>query len=292
MSTNNTPLFVVVLPTYTRSELLIRALDSIHGQNYVNWKCIVVDDGSTDDTESVAHDFMAKDDRIVYVKQDNRGVNAARNTGIDLVSATTSDCYYIFIDDDDYLAEQCLVKASACISEQPSYSWYGFNCIDSATQQSISKIKDYGRNNYITDLMFGSSWRGDVTSFIHASIIDELRFCQEVKNGEEWYFWSQLAVNYDVFIKDEAGSFKDYLPSGLTKSGFNRDKAIQVLNLKLRILSPIVGERKMIHQIVTLAKNCYQQGQKPEARALLRKAFKLKPLYLRQYSHWIKQLFY
>ncbi|OUS40878.1 hypothetical protein A9R00_03785 [Oleispira antarctica] len=292
MPKTNSPLFVVVLPTYTRSELLIRALESIHYQNYTNWKCIVVDDGSTDNTESVAQGFIAKDDRITYVKQENRGVNAARNAGINLVSATINDCYYIFIDDDDYLAEDCLIRAAACIFEQPSYSWYGFNCINSGTQQRISKIKDYGRNNYISGLMFGHSWRGDITSFIHASIIDGLRFCQEVKNGEEWYFWSQLAVNHDVFIKDEAGSFKDYLPSGLTKSGFNRDKAIQILKLKLRILSPIVGEKKMIHQIVTLAKNCYQQGKKPEARALLRKTFMLKPFYLRQYPHWIKQFFY
>ena len=286
------PLFVIILPTYTRSELLIRALKSIQSQCYSSWKCVVVDDGSTDNTESVANDFMLQDDRIDYVKQTNLGVNAARNTAIELISEITDDYYYIFIDDDDYLAERCLEKAAACISENPNYCWYGFNCIDSCTQQKISKIKAYGRNNYISDLMFGNGWRGDITSFIHSSIIDGLRFCREVKNGEEWYFWSQLSVKHDVFIKDEAGSFKDYLPSGLTKSGFNRDKTIQVLNLKLTILSPIVGERKMIHQIVTLAKNYYQQDCKPEARALLRKAFKLNPLYLRQYSHWIKQLFY
>ena len=95
MPKTNSPLFVVVLPTYTRSELLIRALESIHYQNYTNWKCIVVDDGSTDNTESVAQGFIAKDDRITYVKQENRGVNAARNAGINLVSATINDCYYI-----------------------------------------------------------------------------------------------------------------------------------------------------------------------------------------------------
>jgi glycosyltransferase involved in cell wall biosynthesis len=286
------PLFSIVLPTYTRSELLIRALKSIENQSYKKWKCVIVDDGSTDDTESVANEFIRRNDQFLYIKQENKGVNSARNSGIDLISSNTNDCYYIFIDDDDYLAEQCLYNATLCMLEQPAYQWYGFNCIESESQHKVSRIKNYGPNNYLQDLMFGKSWRGDITSFIHESIIGNLRFCPEVKNGEEWYFWSQLAIGNDVFIKDEAGSFKDYLPSGLTKSGFNRDKAIQVLNLKLRILAPLVGEKKMIHQIVTLAKNYYQKGKRSEARALLRKVFKLKPMYLRQYPHWVKQLFY
>ena len=110
-----------------------------------------------------------------------------------------------------------------------------------------------------------------------------------VKNG---IFGSQLAIENDVYIVDEPGSYKDYLPEGLTKSGFNRDKAIQVMRLKLEILSPIVGEKKMIHQIITLSKNYYQKGQKKKARDLLIKTFKLNPFYLRQYPHWIKQLLY
>jgi hypothetical protein len=118
-----------------------------------------------------------------------------------------------------------------------------FNCIEIGTQHKVSNIKHYGSNNYLQDLMFGKNWRGDITSFIHNFIVENIRFFPEIKNGEEWYFWSQLAINNDVFIKDEAGSFKDYLPSGLTKSGFNRDKAIKVLNLKLKILAPIVGEK-------------------------------------------------
>lgn len=286
------PLFVIILPTYTRSELLVRALNSIQNQNYAHWKCIIIDDGSIDNTELVAQNFINNNDQFEYIKQENKGVNAARNTGIEYISSKKNNFYYIFIDDDDYLADQCLHNASICISEEPNYSWYGFNCIDSETHRKVSRIKSYGANNYLKDLMFGSSWRGDITSFIHDSIVGQLRFCPEVKNGEEWYFWSQLAVHNNVFMKDEAGSFKDYLPSGLTRSGFNRDKAIQVLRLKLKILSPIVGEDKMIHQTVTLAKNYYQQGMRPEAQRLLRKAFKLNPTYLRQYPHWIKQFFY
>lgn len=288
---NQEHLFVIVIPTFNRSKLIIRALKSIKKQEYKNWKCVIVNDGSTDDTDTLVNEFIRQDDRYLYIQQENKGVNAARNAGIDFIEKSVDNCFYLFIDDDDYLAEDCLTKVSSLIDRKLPYSWFGLNCINIETRQKVSRVKSYGANNYIKDLMFGRNWRGDITSFIHSSIIGDLRFCKEIKNGEEWYFWSQLAINNNVYIVDEAGSFKDYLPAGLTKSGFNRDKAIQVQLLKLKILSPVVGERKMIHQIVTLAKNYYQSGKKEEARIFLKKAFKLNPLYLRQYTHWIKHFF-
>lgn len=286
------PLFVIVVPTYNRAELLIRALTSIKDQAYENWMCVVVNDGSTDATDDRVLAYIRNEDRFLYIKQENKGVNAARNAGIELIQQSIDDGYYIFIDDDDYLSQQCLLQAEAMLRAHAGYKWYGFNCVNSEDHTKISRVKNYGANNYINDLMFGNNWRGDITSFIHTSLVGDLRFCKEVKNGEEWYFWAQLSINNDVFIVNEVGSFKDYLPAGLTKSGFNRDKAIQVLLLKLKILSPIVGDKKMIHQIISLSKNYYQQGEKVQARTFLRKAFKLNPFYLRQYSHWIKQLFY
>lgn len=286
------PLFVIVLPTYNRSKLLIRALKSISNQRYNNWRCIIVDDGSSDDTNTIVSNFIAEENRFKYIKQENEGVNSARNNAIYFVESLNEDCYYMFIDDDDYLSDDCLSKASSMVLRHSGYRWFGFNCINSKTHKKISKVKRYGANNYLRDLMFGKNWRGDITSFIHSSIIGDLRFCTEIKNGEEWYFWSQLAINDDVYIVDEIGSFKDYLPAGLTKTGFNRDKAIEVIQLKLKILSPIVGDKMMIHQIVTLAKNYYQSGQKQEAKAYLKKAFELNPFYFRQYFHWIKQFFY
>jgi glycosyltransferase involved in cell wall biosynthesis len=289
---NQEPLFVIVVPTYNRIKLLMRSLMYIENQEYKNWKCVVVNDGCTDDTDQKVVDYIKGKERFSYIKQENKGVNAARNSAIDLIERSAVDSYYIFIDDDDYLSEECLIKAQAMIKENSDYKWFGYNCINIENKKKVSRIRQYGKNNYIKGLMFGNDWRGDITSFIHSSIIGDLRFCKEIKNGEEWYFWAQLSIDNNVLILDEPGSFKDYLPAGLTKSGFNRDKTIQVQLLKLKILSPIVGERKMIHQIVTLAKNYYQLGKKEEARIFLKKAFKLNPLYLRQYAHWIKHLFY
>lgn len=70
----------IIIPTYNRAERLKDAIESVRTQTYVNWELIIVDDGSTDNTEGVVRSF--DDRRIYYIKQDNRGVSAARNTGI------------------------------------------------------------------------------------------------------------------------------------------------------------------------------------------------------------------
>lgn len=75
------PTVSVVIPTYNRAHLLGRAIQSVLNQTYHDFEIIVVDDGSTDNTEKVVKSF--NDPRIHYIRHDqNRGGSAARNTGI------------------------------------------------------------------------------------------------------------------------------------------------------------------------------------------------------------------
>jgi glycosyltransferase involved in cell wall biosynthesis len=78
------PLVSVVLPTYNRALLLPRAIRSVLNQSYRNLELIVVDDGSTDETERLVHSI--EDDRIRYVSRDNGGPAAARNAGIEVAA--------------------------------------------------------------------------------------------------------------------------------------------------------------------------------------------------------------
>lgn len=73
------PLVSVIIPTYNRAHTLGRALQSVLNQTYNNYEIIVIDDGSTDDTLLTLTDFPS----VQYIKQDNRGVSAARNVGIE-----------------------------------------------------------------------------------------------------------------------------------------------------------------------------------------------------------------
>jgi glycosyltransferase involved in cell wall biosynthesis len=73
------PTVSVVIPTYNRSRLLIRAIESVMAQTYTNYELIVIDDGSTDDTRDRLNPY---EERIRYFYQANRGASAAQNQGI------------------------------------------------------------------------------------------------------------------------------------------------------------------------------------------------------------------
>ncbi|MHC4172905.1 MAG: glycosyltransferase family 2 protein [Planctomycetota bacterium] len=93
MTTKNISVSVII-PTYNRANFVTKAIDSILAQNYKDYEIIVVDDGSTDNTQEVLNAYR---DRISYIYQDNAGVSAARNTGI---RASCGE-WIAFLDSDD-----------------------------------------------------------------------------------------------------------------------------------------------------------------------------------------------
>ncbi|WP_342641742.1 glycosyltransferase [Rhodoligotrophos ferricapiens] len=89
----------VVLPTYNRAHSVGRAISSVLAQEFGDFELIIVDDGSTDETEAVIRGFV--DDRLIYLKQDvNLGVNAARNRAI---AAATGELVCFLDSDDEFL---------------------------------------------------------------------------------------------------------------------------------------------------------------------------------------------
>ncbi|BCS87471.1 glycosyltransferase family 2 protein [Pseudodesulfovibrio sediminis] len=70
----------IILPTYNRADFIGTALDAVFAQTYEKWECIIIDDGSTDNTTDVLGAY--DDPRIRYIHQENQGVSGARNTGI------------------------------------------------------------------------------------------------------------------------------------------------------------------------------------------------------------------
>lgn len=76
------PLVSVVAPTYNYGRFVGEMLESVLAQTYRNWECVVVDDGSTDNTNEVVARFAETDGRIKYIRHENRGQPAALNTGL------------------------------------------------------------------------------------------------------------------------------------------------------------------------------------------------------------------
>lgn len=90
----------IIMATYNRSHLILESLYSLINQTFENWECLVIDDGSSDDTEKKVNNFIHNDCRFKYLKRPEnykKGLPGCRNYGLDLALGK----YVIFFDDDD-----------------------------------------------------------------------------------------------------------------------------------------------------------------------------------------------
>ena len=96
----------VVIPAYNVEKYLDKCVQSVVEQTYKNLEIIIVNDGSTDSTESICEEWTNKDDRIIYINQTNKGLSGARNSGIDIATGK----YIVFIDSDDWVSNDMVEK--------------------------------------------------------------------------------------------------------------------------------------------------------------------------------------
>ncbi len=106
------PLISVVIPSFNRADLARRAIASVLAQDFPDFETILVDDGSTDDTPALAAEFG---DAIAYIRRENGGVSAARNTGI----RAARGAHIAFLDSDDQWLPGKLQAHAAFIGEHP-----------------------------------------------------------------------------------------------------------------------------------------------------------------------------
>ncbi len=119
----------VIIPVYNVRDTLERCVRSVSGQSFADWEMILVDDGSSDGSGVLAETLAAEDDRMSVVHQENRGISAARNTGLLLAEGER----VLFVDSDDEVADgtlaalMCLMDAhpETDVLEFPVYVHYG-----------------------------------------------------------------------------------------------------------------------------------------------------------------------
>lgn len=103
----------IVVPIFNTEKYLEQCLKSIHKQTYQNWKCLLVNDGSTDGCSQICETFANGDSRYVYIYEENKGLSAARNKGIECAidfSGGGGHDFVCFVDSDDYIEPDYLEK--------------------------------------------------------------------------------------------------------------------------------------------------------------------------------------
>jgi glycosyltransferase involved in cell wall biosynthesis len=110
------PRISVIVPCYNQARYLDECLDSVLTQTYENWECIIVNDGSPDNTEEIASKWVEKDTRFIYLKKENGGLSSARNFGIEKAGGE----FILPLDADDKIDSTYIHQALLEFERQPT----------------------------------------------------------------------------------------------------------------------------------------------------------------------------
>ena len=185
----------IVMATYDRAPTLGRAIDSVVGQDYPHWELIVVDDGSTDDTDAVLRTYA--DPRIVVVRHDrNRGVTAAKNSGLDRMSGE----WFTFVDSDDEILPNGLSAMLAVAEAHPDVDAVTCNCLDSRTGERTGFGLDHEGYIGVRDV---ARARGEHWGITRARLLGALRFDERIP-GFEGIVWLKISARATRYYLDRA----------------------------------------------------------------------------------------
>lgn len=93
------PYFSIIVPVYNTQQFLSECLNSLINQSFRDWECIILNDGSSDNSAHICDEYGRKDSRFVVIHQRNKGQSATRNRGLDCAQGE----WIVFLDSDDYL---------------------------------------------------------------------------------------------------------------------------------------------------------------------------------------------
>ena len=199
----------IIIPCYNYAHFLEKSVGSVLNQTYSKWECLIIDDGSKDNTKAVASKLMEKDSRIKYFYQQNKGSSASRNLGFTLAQGE----YIQFLDADDIIHPCKLQEQVDILDSDPSV---GVSYTNYQTfQEDLSNLT--GRYSHLIlggdpleDFLF--KWERGLSIPIHAALFrrsvfekHEKPFEEILRAQEDWVMWVQLAadgVSFNFLDKD------------------------------------------------------------------------------------------
>lgn len=198
----------VFTPTYNRASVLHRVYDSLLKQTYTDFHWLIVDDGSTDDTNAVVHGFAAEGKiHIQYLYQENQGKHVATNRA---VSVTDSELFVIADSDDAFTADalEKLVNAWDSIpeSEKPRFKGVICRCFDSVSKEPIGAFPQKVFDSNDLDGYFKYKLNFEKWVLFRTDVLREFPFPTEdahLKFFPETVTWRAMARKYQTRYIDE-----------------------------------------------------------------------------------------
>ena len=174
----------IIVPCYNQAQYLPDCLQSVVEQTYSHWECIIVNDGSPDNTEAVALEWAAKDNRIKYLKKENGGLCSARNAGI----SSAEGKWLLPLDADDKIGKDYLKFAHDIMISKSEVGLIYANANYFGDREEVWALPEYNLKTLLRANMIYCSAFYKKEDWIRIGGYDT-----NMKNGwEDWEFWIHL----------------------------------------------------------------------------------------------------
>jgi glycosyltransferase involved in cell wall biosynthesis len=261
------PKISVIIPTFNRAQKVMRAVDSVLKQSWQDFEIIVIDDGSTDNTDKVLSEYGSS---ITHIRQPvNRGVSSARNIGIKSSMAS----WIAFLDSDDYWLPEKLHTQIEFVELNPIV-------VACQTQEIWMKngmqVNPKRKHKKPSGNIFKQSLRLCLVSpscvMLKRSLIEEVGFFDEnLPAAEDFDLWLRISCRYPIFLINKwlvvkEGGHEDQLSRKITAIDRYRIRAI-VKAIKSGMLSPDQTRQAMGELSVKCGiygKGCIKRGRTEE----------------------------
>lgn len=306
------PTVSVIVPAFNNERLLPRALDSIIAQTFTDWEIVLVDDGSVDGTPDVAAQYAKRlKNRLIRIRQPNRGSSCARNRGID----ASRGRFVAFLDADDEFLPNKIGRQLELFELRSElgfvYSDYAFVDLDGVRHESAFDAKHVVARDVpcetvgpglqvccgnLFDYLIRAYFISTIVGLVRREVLSStIRFPVDQFFGEEWLFYLKVARACEAGFVDEPLSVYHYRTGSLARADKARNaasyrKLLKAMEVSLGHLTR--GHRRVVRGNVArverqLGYKAYRSGSYAEAAAYLREALRYEPS-LRTLYHWFQ----
>ena len=223
------PFLTVFTSTYNRANTLSRTYESLRRQSDKDFEWLIVDDGSTDNTEDVVKHWLSADNgfSVRYIKKKNEGFHTGYNTAIANMDSTLAVC----IDSDDYMPDDAVEKIHTCWRERGGEQYGGITGLDYHTDGTLIggcfpeglnavNLIDFGQGKYGVK-------QGDKKIVVRTDLYKQVA-PMKVYPGEKFfnphYMALEISRKYDFLTLNECLCLVDYQPTGMGANMFRQYK--------------------------------------------------------------------
>lgn len=241
------PEISVIVPVYNAGEYLVRCLDSIKNQKNTEWECILVNDGSTDNSLELCNRYADEDFRFKVINKKNGGVSSARNAGLDVAVGT----WVAFVDSDDFVDTDYLTIPDTlrnCDIVQKSYEKLKMN---EQTKCHLPFRDGCVLNDRISLYRFFINKRNNAlwNKIFKRALIGDFRFDTSIAIGEDFMFQTVLIQRTNLYGFSDIGKYVYVIRDDSAMSNIEGDitKRLRVIEENIHHIDDLISDKEFFY---------------------------------------------